>query len=95
MLQNHKVIKEIAKLIPAVVHTDLTSRYQSVKKKTNKKYYLLIKEFYKLTGIPLVLNTSFNIGGDPIVCTPKQAVKTFYSSAIDCLAIGDYWITKK
>lgn len=95
MLQNHKVIKVKAKLVPAVVHTDLTSRYQSVKRKVNAKYYLLIKEFYKLTGLPLVLNTSFNIGGDPIVCTPEQAIKTFYSSAIDCLAVGDYWITKK
>lgn len=95
MLQNHKVVKEKAKEIPAVVHANLTSRYQSVKEKTNKKYYLLIKEFYKLTGTPVILNTSFNIGGDPLVCTPEQAIKTFYSSAIDCLAIGDYWITKK
>lgn len=95
MLQNHKVVKEKAKQIPAVVHADLTSRYQSVKREVNKKYYLLIKEFYKLTGVPLILNTSFNIGGDPIVCTPEQAIKTFYSSAIDCLAIGDYWVTKE
>lgn len=95
MLQNHKVVKEKAKQIPAVVHADLTSRYQSVKRTVNKKYHSLIKEFHKLTGIPLVLNTSFNIDGDPIVCTPEQAIKTFYSSAIDCLAIGDYWITKK
>lgn len=95
MLQNHKVVKEKAKEIPAVVHANLTSRYQSVKKDSNKKFYMLIKEFYKLTGIPVVLNTSFNIGGDPLICTPEQAVKTFYSSAIDCLAVGDYWITKK
>lgn len=95
MLQNHKVVKEKAKEIPAVVHANLTSRYQSVKKDSNKKFYMLIKEFYKLTGIPVVLNTSFNIGGDPLVCTPEQAIKTFYLSAIDCLAIGDYWIMKK
>jgi len=95
MLQNHKVFREKAKFIPSVVHVDLTSRYQSVKRKGNEKYYLLIKEFNELTGLPLVLNTSFNIGGEPIVCTPEQAIKTFYSSAIDCLAIGDYWITKK
>jgi len=95
MLQNHKVVKEKAKEIPAVVHTNLTSRYQSVKEKTNQRYYLLIKEFYRLTGTPVILNTSFNIGGDPLVCTPEQAIKTFYSSAIDCLAIGNYWITKK
>ncbi len=94
MLQNHKVVKEKVKEIPAVVHANLTSRYQSVKKEANEKYYLLIKEFYRLTGTPLVLNTSFNTGGDPLVCTPEQAIKTFYSSAIDCLAVGDYWITK-
>lgn len=95
MLQNHKVVKEKAGRIQAVVHTDLSSRYQSVNRKLNEKFYLLIKEFYKLTDLPLVLNTSFNVGGEPIVCTPEQAIRTFYSSAIDCLAIGDYWITKK
>lgn len=94
MLQNHKVYQDKAEKIPAVVHKDLTSRYQSVKKSTNLKYYMLIHEFYKITGIPVVLNTSFNIGGEPIVCTPEQPVRTFYSSAIDCLAIGNYWITK-
>lgn len=94
MLQNHKVHKNKAKEIPAVVHTDLTSRYQSVTKKTNKKYYQLIKEFYKITKTPIILNTSFNIAGEPIVCTPDQAIRSFYSSAIDCLAIGNYWITK-
>jgi len=94
MLQNHQVYKNKAKEIPAVVHTDLTSRYQSVTKKTNGRYYRLINEFYKITGTPVVLNTSFNIAGEPIVCTPDQAIRSFYSCAIDCLAIGDYWITK-
>jgi len=94
MLQNHQVYKNKAKEIPAVVHTDLTSRYQSVTKKTNGSYYRLINEFYKITGTPVVLNTSFNIAGEPIVCTPDQAIRSFYSSAIDCLAIGNYWITK-
>jgi len=95
MLQNHKVYINKAKEVPAVVHTDLTSRYQSVTKKANKKYYQLIKEFYKITKTPIILNTSFNIAGEPIVCTPDQAIRSFYSSAIDCLAIGNYWITKK
>ena len=95
MLLNHKVIKSKVKEIPAVVHANLTSRYQSVKEKTNRKFFLLLKEFHRLTGTPIILNTSFNIEGDPLVCTPEQAIKTFYSSAIDCLAIGDYWISKK
>ena len=95
MLQNHRVKPQKAKEIPAVIHKDLTARYQSVSSHSNKAYYLLIKEFQKLTGTPIVMNTSFNIGGKPLVCTPEQAIKTFYLSAIDCLALGNYWITKK
>lgn len=94
MLQNHVVSKGWYKKIPAVVHTDRTSRYQSVTSAINPKYYKLIKEFYKVTGLPIVMNTSFNIGGEPLVCTPEHAIKTFYSSAIDCMAIGNYWIEK-
>lgn len=95
MLQTHKVKRDKARNIPAVVHKDRTARFQSVSKKINSKYYSLINEFYKLTNIPLVMNTSLNIGGEPLVCTPEQAIKTFYLSGIDCLALGDYWITKK
>lgn len=94
MLQTHKVRKERINEIPAVIHNDSTARYQSVSQKTNSKYYALIKEFYRLTGTPIVMNTSLNIGGEPLVCTPEQAIKTFYLSAIDCMAIGNFWITK-
>lgn len=95
MLQNHRVKPQKAKEIPAVVHKDFTARYQSVSSDSNKTYYLLIKNFCKLTGTPIVMNTSLNIGGEPLVCTPEQAIKTFYGSAIDCLALGNYWISKK
>lgn len=95
MLQSHKVKDSKFKDIPAVVHKDRTSRYQSVKKSVNEKYYILIKELHKLISIPIVLNTSFNIEGEPLVCSPEQAIKTFYSSAIDYLAIGDFWIKKR
>jgi carbamoyltransferase len=95
MLQNHRIKKSKAKKIPAVVHKDLTSRYQSVTKNINKDYYQVIEEFFKLSKVPVVLNTSFNIAGEPIVCTPKQAISSFYSSAIDYLAIGNYWVSKK
>jgi carbamoyltransferase len=94
MLQTHRVRKERISEIPAVVHDDSTARYQSVSKKTNSKYHALIKEFYRLTRTPVVMNTSLNIGGEPLVCTPEQTVKTFYLSAIDCMAIGNFWITK-
>lgn len=95
MLQSHNLRKDRIKEIPAVVHKDLTARLQSVSLQSNRLFYLLIKEFYRLTGTPMVMNTSFNIGGEPLVCTPEQAIKAFYNSAIDFLALGNYWITKK
>ena len=89
------IVRESQKIIPAVVHHDGTARYQSVTPKTNKLYYKLIKNFYKITGIPMVLNTSFNVGSEPIVCTPDQAIRTFFSSSLDHLAIGKYWVSKQ
>jgi carbamoyltransferase len=80
--------------IPAVVHVDGSARVQSVDRSTNPRYYDLIEEFGELTGVPIVLNTSFNLKGDPIVCTPKDAVQTFYTSGLDDLVIGDFLISK-
>lgn len=95
MLLTYLVKGKYLKKIPAVVHVDGTTRFQSVSKKQNPGYFNLINEFEKITGFPIVLNTSFNIGGEPIVMTPEQALRTFYTSSIDCLAIGDFWISKK
>lgn len=95
MTLNFDVIRERQKKIPAVVHIDGTSRVQTVTKQDNSRYYALIKEFYSLTGVPLVLNTSFNVREEPIVCTPFQAVATFYESGLDCLAIGDFILEKQ
>ena len=64
-------------------------------KETNLKFYKLINEFKKISSIPVLLNTSFNIKGQPMVNTPSQAVDTFLRTKIDILAIGDYIITKK
>lgn len=94
MLQSHKIKRGKIKEIRAVVHTDFTARYQSVSEKTNKSFHTLIKEFYKITGVPVLLNTSLNINGEPIVCTPEQALAAFYASPMDCLALEDCWITK-
>lgn len=94
MLQSHLVRFDKRKYIPAVVHKDGTTRYQSVKKGSNPKYHELIRDFENITGVPLILNTSFNTEGEPIVCTPYDAIKTFYSSPIDCLAIGDLLVGK-
>lgn len=81
--------------IPAVVHVDGTVRPQHVKREVNQKYYDLIKNFGDITGVPVVLNTSFNVRGEPIVCTPSDAIKCFYDTGLDYLAIGDYLVYKK
>ena len=79
--------------IPAVTHIDNTSRIQLVNKKTNPRCHRLISEFAKLTGVPMVLNTSFN-DNEPIVCTPSDAVATFTRTKMDYLVIGNYLVSK-
>jgi carbamoyltransferase len=81
-------------VIPAVTHFDGTGRLQTVEKGVNPRFYALIAEFERLTGVPVVLNTSFNLAGEPIVCTPEDAVTTFRRSGLDALAIGDYLCVK-
>ncbi|MBW1859429.1 MAG: carbamoyltransferase [Deltaproteobacteria bacterium] len=76
-------------IIPAVVHADLTARVQLIKYEDNPKFYKLIKAFRERTGVPMVLNTSFNIK-EPIVCTPHDALETFKKSNLDALVIGNY-----
>jgi carbamoyltransferase len=83
-----------AGFIPAVVHIDGTARLQTVSKDTNHLFYRLIKEFKRITGIPVVLNTSFNLNKEPIVCTVQDAVRTFISCGLDYLALGNYLIAK-
>lgn len=80
--------------VPAVVHVDGTGRLQTIDRKTNLRYYNLINAYYQKTGIPLIINTSFNIKGEPIVCTPENAVKCFLGTEIDYLIIGNYLIKK-
>jgi carbamoyltransferase len=86
--------KSRAKEIPAVVHVDGSGRVQSVRHEMNPRYYDLIQEFGRLVGTPVVLNTSFNLKGDPIVCSPKDAIQTFYTSGLDDLIIGDFMVNK-
>ena len=81
--------------IPAVTHVDMSARVQTIKKEDNENYYDLINEFYKLTKVPVVLNTSFNINGEPIVETPEDAINSFLSTNIDELAIGQYLVKKR
>lgn len=81
--------------IPGVVHVDNSARIQTVTRDMNEKYYQLIKEFGSLTGLPILLNTSFNKRGMPIVETPAQALSYFFECALDCLVIGDFIVWKE
>jgi carbamoyltransferase len=94
MLFAYDVVEDKQNLIPAVIHIDGTSRIQTVREETNPKYHKLIQEFEKLTGVPVILNTSFNNDKEPIVCSPKDAVNTFLKTRIDYLVIGNYLASK-
>ena len=81
--------------IPAVTHLDYSARIQTVKRDTNKKYYDLIKKFKEKTNCPVVVNTSFNVRGEPIVNTPKDAYNCFMGTELDKLVIGNFYLDKK
>ncbi|HNY01351.1 MAG TPA: carbamoyltransferase [Bacteroidales bacterium] len=80
--------------VPAITHVDYSARIQSVAKGTNYRYWALINEFKRQTGYGLVVNTSFNVRGEPIVCSPDDAYRCFMRSEIDCLVIGDFLFEK-
>ncbi len=81
-------------LVPAVTHIDYTSRVQTVHCDTNEMYHLLLTRFNEITGCPIIVNTSFNVRGEPIVCSPEDAFKCFMGTELDFLAIGDYFLLK-
>jgi carbamoyltransferase len=81
--------------IPAVTHVDYTARIQTVHENTNPRYYALINKFYELTGCPVLVNTSFNVRGEPIVCTPEDAFRCFLSTKMDVLVCGNSILLKK
>lgn len=95
MVINVKVRREMRKLIPAVVHVNSTSRIQLVNKRVSPRFYKVIQLFGEYTGIPVLLNTSMNIKGQPIARTPLDAIMVFCSTSIDCLAIENLWIEKR
>jgi len=88
------VSKKIREDMPAVVHIDNTTRPHLVKKDINPKYWKLITEFEKISGVPVILNTSFNVDEEPIVCTPEQALRTFFNSSLKYLALGNFLVYK-
>jgi carbamoyltransferase len=81
-------------LIPAVTHADGTGRVQTVTRESNELYYELIRQFASLTGVPVLLNTSFNVRGEPIVCTPRDAVNCFLKTGLDYLVLGNMLASK-
>jgi len=94
MILAFEMRKKYKKIFPSAVHVDGTARPQIVRKKTNKKFYRLIQEFEKKTGHAILINTSFNIQGEPIVNKPSEALRCFFGTGLDCLAIGNYFIEK-
>jgi carbamoyltransferase len=81
--------------IPAVTHIDFTARVQTVHKDTNTKFWELINTYKVKTGFGVIINTSFNVRGEPIVCTPEDAYKCFMRTEMDYLVIGDFILSKE
>jgi carbamoyltransferase len=86
--------KEKQEVLPAVVHVDETGRLQTLDSAANPEYRHLIEKFRELTGVPVVLNTSFNIRGEPIVMTPDDALNCYFFTGIDSLVLGNYVLEK-
>ena len=76
--------------VPAITHVDYSARIQTVHQETNERYWRLIQAFKELTGCGLIVNTSFNVRGEPIVCTPEDAYQCFMRTEMDYLVLGDF-----
>lgn len=94
MLLTFYVKEQYRKRLPAITHIDGSSRIQTINKTQNPRCYELLKEFKKIKGVPVLLNTSFNDKGEPIVNTPKDALKCFFSTGLDALVMGNYLVKK-
>ncbi|RYY64863.1 MAG: carbamoyltransferase, partial [Comamonadaceae bacterium] len=94
MLFIYNVRAEQKDRIPSALHTDRTARVQTVHKETNPLFHELLERVHETTGVPVVVNTSFNVRGEPIVATPKAAIEAFYSTPLDALVIGSFILEK-
>lgn len=94
MTFTYQVKADKAARIPAVRHVDGTARVQTINRRQNARYYDLLQAFRRLTGVPVLVNTSFNTRGEPIVCTPRDAVECFWTSPLDALVIGSFLLLK-
>jgi len=88
-------VREGKRVIPSVTHVDHSARIQSVSRRQNPLFHDLISEFERRTGVPVLINTSFNVRGEPIVCTPEDAYRCFMRTEMDCLVVGPYLLDKK
>jgi carbamoyltransferase len=95
MLMVYPVRKEFRDKIPSVTHVDGSGRLQTVRREQNPQYYDLLKEFGKHSGIPILINTSFNIRGEPIVCTPHDAYKCMMGTGIDHLVMSTFIVSRE
>ncbi len=94
MLFVYDVRPEMASRVPAIRHVDGTARAQTVHQDQSPLFHALLERFQERTGVPVLVNTSFNTRGKPVVCTPQDALECFYTSPIDVLAIGSYLLQK-
>jgi carbamoyltransferase len=94
MLLVFDVLEHQREKVPAITHEDGTARVQTVSADDNPLYHELITEFHRLTGVPMLTNTSFNDNEEPIVCTPRDAVRCFLKTDLDALALGPFWVEK-
>jgi carbamoyltransferase len=88
-------LKQIRSEIPAVTHVDYSARLQTVHRDTNPRFHALLEAFDAKTGCPVVVNTSFNVRGEPIVCSPTDAYRCFMRTEMDCLVVENYLLLKK
>ena len=95
MILAFPVVKDFHEMIPSVVHIDGTARPQAVDKKNNPGFHRLLEIFGNKTGHPVLINTSFNIQGEPIVETPQDAIRCFFSTGLDILVINNFILTKE
>ena len=94
-LRGLEKLKIVRSSIPSVTHVDYSARVQTVSRKSNKRYYDLLKEFDKITGCPVLINTSFNVRGEPIVCKPEDALKCFMGTNLDILVLNNFFLEKE
>jgi len=94
MLFVYGVRAEMADRVPAIRHVDGTARAQTVSKEQSPRFHALLERFQEQTGVPVLVNTSFNTRGKPVVCTPQDALECFYTSPIDVLTMGGYLLQK-